>query len=295
MADQRIRFNIPTFTSDIDSWLMHVKAFLAQTEATDQQKHNAVVGALPTEVATCVREAVLNPPIEGKFLALKTALLENLGRSKLSYLQELNSVELGGRRPSALLSHMKRLNESSRMCMPDIALKQMHIQKMPVALQLHLASIDDTVPLQEYSRIADRLFSQYQGNDGPSSVNTVSRAVPLVENNNFRSVLNFNKDFNDKNSNQDFNGSCNEAVNVVQHSEKFSQSDKCQRELQNLSRKVSELEQLVRSATMYSASRPNNPTGAMASFCFYHSRFGSRARKCTPPCNWQGNANGGGW
>ena len=28
--------------------------------------------------------------------------------------------------------------------------------------------------------------------------------------------------------------------------------------------------------------------------CFYHRRFGAHARRCQPPCSWQGNGHSGG-
>lgn len=35
--------------------------------------------------------------------------------------------------------------------------------------------------------------------------------------------------------------------------------------------------------------RRQNTAKKSTGLCFYHSRFGDKARKCTSPCNWQGN------
>lgn len=277
MAVQKLK--LPTFTHDVDSWIMHVEAFLAQTDATDAQKHNAVVGALPTEVVACVRDSVINPPAQGKFEALKRALIQHLGRSKFSYMQELNNVELGGRRPSSLLSQMQRLNVCADMQLPDHALRQLHTQKMPAALQLHLASLDDTLSIHEYGRRADRIFAQHQHQDGNSSTQACLVSEVNVENSSVESVFRSNVAKPPKTVSPANSGT------PLQPRSDSSESDTT---VKMLIQKVSDLEQLVRSMT-----RPANH--AQYILCFYHERFGNRARQCTPPCSWSGNANSGGW
>ncbi|KAG0697250.1 hypothetical protein GWK47_026367 [Chionoecetes opilio] len=72
MATERLQ--LPSFNHNVQDWLLHVQGYLANTSANDQQKFNAVVCALPTEVATLVQSAITSPPDSNKFADLKCSV-----------------------------------------------------------------------------------------------------------------------------------------------------------------------------------------------------------------------------
>ena len=104
---------LPAFTYDLDSWFTHIEAIWTGATLTDLQKFTFVARAIPTDVAALVTGVLRNPPEDNKYKALKDELLQAFGRTKLSYLQQLESVQLDGRRPSALMARMQALNNAS--------------------------------------------------------------------------------------------------------------------------------------------------------------------------------------
>lgn len=52
--------HLPTFTSPIEDWLLHVEGVLITTDATEKQKHQALATALPTDVAMQVNKVILS-------------------------------------------------------------------------------------------------------------------------------------------------------------------------------------------------------------------------------------------
>ena len=84
---------LPPYNPDITSWLNHIEAtFAAFTGLTDQQKYHAVIVAIPTQVAAQVAPTLANLPEEGKYVAVKKALLRVLGQSQESHLHALENV-----------------------------------------------------------------------------------------------------------------------------------------------------------------------------------------------------------
>ncbi|KAG0727784.1 hypothetical protein GWK47_033906 [Chionoecetes opilio] len=93
MATERLQ--LPSFHHNVQDWLLHVQGYLANTSANDQQKFNAVVCALPTEVATLLQSIITSPPDSSRFAALKSALLDVYRRPDHHHLQEMQTITWG--------------------------------------------------------------------------------------------------------------------------------------------------------------------------------------------------------
>ncbi|MPC53589.1 hypothetical protein E2C01_047489 [Portunus trituberculatus] len=119
MAAEHLR--LPSFHHNVQDWLSHVKAYLASTTASDQQKFSAVVGALPTEVASLVQDAITSPPSFDKFAALKKVLI-GVYRQPDHHLEELQSITLGDMRPSVLWQQMQLINVCCNTPLPKAVL-----------------------------------------------------------------------------------------------------------------------------------------------------------------------------
>lgn len=259
------------------------------------QKYLAVVRALPTEVAALIRNFIVNPPTENKFTAITSALSTTLGRPQLSFLRELDNLQPDGRSPSLLLSHMQTLNIAPGMNLPAQFLRQRHLQCLPQEIRIHLASLSDTLSLEEYGKVADRLHDQLAAyfNTGPSSL--VAGGRPGLHNTAAYSCSNV----------QDIN-----AVKVQPHNRDEVLLTILSR-LSDLEKKIYDHLKLAPVIPPNSPSVPpvlsSNPSSAPAvqlprpanipqpSYCYYHRRFGNEVRHCTSPCSWSGNGLGWGY
>lgn len=105
---------IPAFHHNVQDWLLHMEGYLVNTSVTDQQKFTAVVGVLPTEVATLMHETTASPPTSEKFATLKQALLNIYHCLDHHHLHELQTTTLGDMWPSLLWHRMKLVNSSTR-------------------------------------------------------------------------------------------------------------------------------------------------------------------------------------
>ncbi len=91
-------------------------------ELTDGETFQFIIAAIPLDVPALMCGLQQNPLKNEKYAAVKAALLLFFGRTRLSYLQQLDAIKLDGRCPSALLSHMQALNNASGTPMPELLL-----------------------------------------------------------------------------------------------------------------------------------------------------------------------------
>lgn len=76
MAD---KLKLPPFTSNVEGWLKHIEAIMAGVSLTKQQKHHALVSALPTEVVLQVKDPAVNPSTEHPLRSLRTRYFSDIG------------------------------------------------------------------------------------------------------------------------------------------------------------------------------------------------------------------------
>lgn len=86
----------------------------------DKTKYNLAVTALPAEACESVYDVLTNPPTTNKYIALKTALLQERRLEKL-----LERKYLGDRKPSELLLEMKRFAGDG---VPDLMFKRLWLR-----------------------------------------------------------------------------------------------------------------------------------------------------------------------
>jgi hypothetical protein len=108
----RVTAKIPPF------WEEHPEVWFAQVEAqfttaaitSDDTKFAHLVGNLNSKVLSKVSDIILHPPTANKYKTLKDAIILAFAESDQKKSSKLLSeMELGDRRPSELLSEMKRL------------------------------------------------------------------------------------------------------------------------------------------------------------------------------------------
>ena len=218
---------------------------------------------------------------------LKDALLQAFGRTRLSYLQQLDSIRQDGRRLSALLAHMQALNTASGMPIPEALLRDRHLQLLPADLRLHLAALPDNMKLQDYIQKADVLFDVYThaSNPAPSPLLPGPALDPAGQQCSAVTTARQSTVYNDVPA---------ALLSRIDNLER-NLSRQCTPAPQNPDRLSVVLEALVsRMDRLETRLSVRNSSVNDDSVCFYHSRFGVRARRCESPCTWQGNDQRGG-
>lgn len=135
-----------------------------------QTKYNHVVGQLPPEVASIVRDVLMNPDLDDPYGTLKTEIIKRSGESSHQEIRQLLSgEELGSRKPSELLRNMRRRAENLNV--PDSFMLELFLQRLPASVQAVLAVFTD-LKLDQAAESADRMLDV---NPAPLGVNAVSK------------------------------------------------------------------------------------------------------------------------
>lgn len=242
----------PYWPSDPDLWFAQVEAQFATRGITAQKtKYEYLVASLSPEFATQVRDLILRVPDTAPYDTLKRQLIARTAIPQQRRLQQLfNSTELGDQRPTQLLRRMQQLLGPDAADADGALLRELFLQRLPANVRMVLASSGEASPLQELAELGDRI---------------IAAASPAV-------------------------------AGVTQSQP--SEIDKLRAEVSQLRETVSALSS-PRQRSPYRPSRQRSPSPhhqsrlhsspPRPSMCWYHARFGDRARKCSPPCSYSGN------
>ena len=252
----------PFWPTDPLVWFAQVEAqFATRNITTERTRFDHVVAALSNEFATEVRDIILNPPEADPYSKLKDLLIKRTAASERKRLQLLfTAEELGDRKPTQLLRRMQQLLGDSAGPLPDNSLlRELFFQRLPGHVRMVLASSGDTVSLDTLADMADKMLEV-----APPTVSSVTSPAVLQ---------------------------------TPPAPPPPASSDVAQ-----LRSEISELRQLISSLQLPThrnsrlSSQPPSRTSSRASspspsssFCWYHRRFGDKAKKCTSPCSWSGN------
>lgn len=153
------KINYPDFDpDDVDTWFICLEAaFSVNQIKQDRQKFYAVIVALGprakfvhTAIAKC-NEAVNNDRYE----TLKAAIMEHFRPSEMQRFSSLLSgMTLGDRKPSVLLSEMRRLGGDG--C-TDTVLSNLWLRALPSTVRSIIASMP-SAPLDEQAKVADKIM-----------------------------------------------------------------------------------------------------------------------------------------
>ncbi len=246
-------FRAPAFNShDPNMWFTILELnFKANniTEALKQFTHACTL--LPPEVLLQVSDAIAKAPSsDNPYDDLKQAVLKRLASSVSTRLQELlKKEELGNEKPSDLLRRMKRLLGDQPNTMDKTMFAHLFYQRLPPALQSSLFSVKDKLDLADLAQLADDYMSTVPSATPPSSVATVTNTADVQQ-----------------------------LTHIV--SQLALQVSAMQEQLNPRQRRRSPSPRRPR---YRSRSRSTTRTPGV---CYYHSRFGSEAIKCTQPCTY---------
>ena len=314
MAEPRLKLHL--FHHNVEDWLLHVDVFLKNTSASDNQKFNALVGALPTEVVSLVRETVTTPPDKDKFEALKKALLECHRKPDHHHLHTLQTMVLGDTKP-LLWQQMQVVNSRCSIPLPNTVLRYMHLQKLPSEVKLNLSSLDPGTPVTQYVAAADRMCAQLTSREqifmtaqmerstlttkpqdsnlqplaiqgmalyGSTSqlvshATSSERVSPQVSNHSLASPLQFDNTA--------------EGPGFQASVSKVTQPLDTGYLLHRVVQRLDDLERKVNHTHVGSQSDDSRRGYNFPEVCWYHATIGANTRRCHPPCKVSENSTGG--
>lgn len=241
----------PFWNNRPDLWFLQVETqFRVKGITASNTKYDHLVASLPSETMEIVADILLNPPASDKYINLKNALLTRSQDSEERRLDALlHKVELGEHKPSELYRQMESLANTNSLINNSL-LRKLWLNKLPASLQACIIAIEDKHDLDEIFKIADRIF------DSTSSAKISAIHQPRHENRNLESLSKV----------------------VHQLSERIRNIET--RQPRNRSRQFSNT---FKSRRSNSKSKSQSPS--TRNMCWYHKRYKSQAKKCTPPCN----------
>lgn len=175
----RVTVKLPTFWADKPAvWFAQIEAqFQIANIVTDTTKYNYVVGHLDQRIAGEVEDIITNPPTEEKYEKLKSILIQRLSVSQEKRVRQLLSdEELGDRKPSQFLRHLRSLAGSTLT--DDNIIRQLWLRRLPHQAQAILAAQAD-LGLDKLSELADKILELAQTPPMVCSTATSSNSLTL--------------------------------------------------------------------------------------------------------------------
>lgn len=249
--------NLPHFLRrDVTLWFMQVEALFRTSQISDDQaKYDFVLAALDIQAATEVRELLETPPEADKYKTLKKALIDCMATSEETRIRQvLANQEIGERKPSAFLRELKA--KAGDNFSPQV-LASIWKEALPADVQMILAGNPDaTIDIQ--AALADKVMG---------IVSKSSRQVSAVSKPDEIAELTKKIDAMGK------------TITHLSRLAKYRETGKTEKPNGTETRETGRKRSRSRSRSR-SRNRETND-----GLCWYHSRFGDKARKCEEPCS----------
>ena len=266
----------PFWPNDPALWFAQIEAqFNTRGITTQDTKFSYVVSSLQPEIAQEVRDFIISPPASDKYQKLKSELIKRTSASEQKRLHQLLiSEELGDRKPSQLLRKMRLLLGESKL--EDNILKQLFLQRLPGNVKAILASTLDNVSLDQLAELADKIIEVATPSIGHLTSAEPSPVTPTA------SGVSQSSD----------SGRINDDVQrlTVQVAQLTAQVQALTCNLER-GRKPSRDSRRSRSRSRSRDGKSRTAQTHAGSECWYHWRFGDKAKHCTSPCTHQKQEN----
>ena len=264
-------FRLPAFAPDeADLWLLQVDCAYDVAGISDSAtKFKLLVANLPTSVASQVRDVIVSQP--GDFDALCGALRQRLAQSRASRLEALlQHQQLGDRKPSQLLRDMRgQLTSAGDASVDSGLLRTLFLQRLPQSARAALSLLAECTPLGDLADAADRFLEASRSAGGVATVSAGGPAPPPVIGA----------------GSSDPPGLAAAIIGLTAVVNRLDMSN----------RRLEDAVYGRRSRPGSPARRPRSASSSRAPgpvLCWYHQRYGARARKCVSPCEWRPDVAG---
>lgn len=243
--------------------------------SNDETKFNHIVKYLNESQSSLVSDIILNPPLQNKYKKLKETLIKRCEESEMRRIQTvLQAVEMGNHSPSSFHRQLLRMAGDSSALNAEL-IKKLWIARLPPTIGAILIGKeeDDISNLYEH---ADRIWGMSNPFNNPFCANfdlypssSKSQAHATVPQSN--------------NSQQSHN--VYEISELVKSIDALrSRIDRFESKFQNNSNNRS------RSSSRNNRNRSNSHSNRDHPFCWYHYKFGVKAKKCNKEnCKFQSN------
>lgn len=249
-----LQLRLPTFVrKNPHVWFAQVEAVFDLHRVTSEAtRFRHLLCNLPPEVADEVADVIGAPLNDAPYQRLKQSILDRTTASESARLRHLlTHEELGDRRPSQLLNTMRQLVGASNVDSNGALLKELFLQRLPQSTRIVLAAAGD-LTLDRAAELADRVHDATFPSVATLASTADSSAVSRLE------------------TRIDQLAASIEALRA-------SPDRRC-------------------GSSPRPTRRSSSPGGSISrssrssSICWYHRTFQHRARHCTSPCSWSGNA-----
>lgn len=152
----RVGVRLPPFWPEEPAvWFAQIEGSFALSKIKDDDtKYHYVSAQLEHRYAAEVKDILVNPPATGKYETLKAELIKRLSASREKEVtQLLMHEELGDRRPSQFLRHLRHLAGKN---IPDDFIRTIWTSRLPTSLQTVIASQPEST-LQALADLADKV------------------------------------------------------------------------------------------------------------------------------------------
>ena len=307
--------SLPKFweTSPTAWFVVAENFFTCQNILSEQVKFYCVVNALEAKHIEKISHVLIDNNAVAPYQSLKQAILKTFEVSetiKLNKLLSLPAIDLGQnlKRPTELLLEMRGLLGQSSPVGPvaESLLKQMFLDKLPSQIKVFLAAAPNS-SLEELASKAVDIMQVSKPTLGQGSINSQITAQPSSsqesQNYNLTQML-INQNFDDKLN------KLSESINKLQAGTYLKSSETSNNPCVSCSPARMHKPQAPRPQQYSNASNqafrqrrfnsyqnnnghrfsfstrfePTNQQHNSSNLCYYHTRFGKRARKYIPPC-----------
>lgn len=245
----------PFWAEEPEIWFAQVEGqFSIAGITSDITKFNYVIGHLDNQYSREVKDIIISPPTTNKYETLKNELIKRLTTSNEKKIKQLlMHEELGDRKPSQFLRHLKSLAGSN---VPDDFLRTIWVSRLPYGIQTVLAGQPGTTSLEDLADLADR-------------VNDLATTTPKV------AVV-------------------NDATPSPSLTELTKEIAELRRQFQQISTRNSRPRSRSTRNTRSSSRQRSQSNYRKHPNCWYHYKFGEKARWCIQPCDYKAENSKGG-
>lgn len=161
----------PFWSNDPRLWFAQVEAQFHTRNITAQKtRFDYVIASLSPDIATEVRDLILQPPPNNPYDTLRQQLIRRTSTSEQSRLQQLLSgLELGDSRPTRLLRRMQALLSGDTSTTDSALFRELFLQRLPSNVRMIVASSVDS-DVQELAELADRIMDASTSNSSITMV-----------------------------------------------------------------------------------------------------------------------------
>ena len=157
------KFRIATFyASDVELWFNQIETQFALHQINDDdERYSLTCAALSGEVASDVRDVLLQPFRSHKYESLKAILIERRGLTTPERVNKVISGErIGTDIPSRFLRRLqKTAGFGTKAVVGKAVIRQAFIRQMPASIRAHLATQPDSATLESLAVLADRALA----------------------------------------------------------------------------------------------------------------------------------------